>query len=267
MINTIIFSENNPGRLRILLQSIRKNSMGAFHFNILHRSLNSEFEPIYDSLKTEFTDLNINWTGYSHFKEAVLRFAQSNAEFTMFLKDDDVLYSLEDYGAIKKTMDKEQEALCFSLRLGKNTKICRNMNTTNSFVPETELLDGKILKWDWSKHYLDYGFPFSTEGHVFRTKELVRLLKQVSFNNFDELEENLFSVFEFFPKNMMCSFSNSIVVRDVAGPDQRQINQMFNEGKPIEFSEMDFTNVDGCWSPIPKPTREVKQVENKETNV
>ena len=60
MINTVIFSENNPARLRILLQSIRKNYVSEFNFNVLHRSFNSDYEPLYEKLKTEFSDLNIN---------------------------------------------------------------------------------------------------------------------------------------------------------------------------------------------------------------
>lgn len=267
MINTIIFSENNPARLRILLQSIKKNSVGAFNLNVLHRSLNSDFEPLYENLKTEFSDLNINWTGYSNFKEATLRFLQSNAQFSMFLREDDVLYSPEDFKSISTILDNEQDIICFSLRLGKNTKLCRNMNTTNTLHESIDIMEGKLLKWDWSKHYLDYGFPFSTEGHIFRTKELLRMIKQVSFNDFDQLEENLFSVFEHFPKNMMCSFSNSILLRDIAGPDGKQINQMYMENKPIELNEMDFSNVDGCWAYIPKPSREVKQIEKIETDV
>ena len=265
MINTIIHSENNPARLRLLLQSARKNSMGAFNLNVLHRSLNSEFEPLYENLKTEFSDLNINWTGYSNFKEAVLRFLQSNAEFSMFLKEDDVFYSPGDFGVIKTALETEHDSVCFSLRMGKNTKLCRNMNTSNTLFGEIDV-DGKYMKWDWSKHMLDYGFFPSTEGHIFRTRELLKMIKQVSFDNFDQLEENMYEIFEHFPKNMMCSFNNSVLVRDIAGPDQKQINEMLSTGKQIEFHEMDFSNVDGCWAYIPKPTREVKKEEKTETN-
>lgn len=266
MINTIIHSENNPGRLRILLQSVRKNSMGEFNFNILHRSLNSEYEPLYEKLKLEFSDLNINWTGYSNFKEAVLRFLQSNAQMSMFMRDEDIIYGNENYSEIKSVLEQEQDVLCFSLRLGRNTKLCRNMNTSNTLFGETELLDGKIIKWDWSKSMLDYGFFPSTEGHIFRTRELLKMIKQVPFDNFDQLEENMYEIFESFPRPMMCSFVNSVLVKDIAGPDSKQINKMFSEEKPIEFNEMDFSKVDGCWAYIPKPTREQKVIEKTETN-
>ena len=68
-------------------------------------------------------------------------------------------------------------------------------------------------------------------------------------------------VFEHFPKNKMCSYSSSVLVRDIAGPDTKQINEMWKNDKPIQFSEMDFSKVDGCWAYIPKPTREVKKEE------
>lgn len=265
MINTVIFSENNPARLRILLQSIKKNYANEFNFNILHRSLNSDYEPLYENLKTEFADLNINWTGYSNFKEAVLRLMHTNSELSMFLRDDNIFYRPEEFKGIKPALDKEQDVLCFSLRLGKNTKLCRNMNTANNLVGTEEFNDGKFIKWDWTKNYLDYGFPFSTEGHIFRTKELLKLLKQVSFNDCDQLEENLSTVFEYFPKTHMCSFMESVIVKDVAGPERKQINDMLVNNKPIELNEMDFSEVDGCWAMIKKPSREVK-TDKLETN-
>jgi hypothetical protein len=136
------------------------------------------------------------------------------------------------------------------------------MNTQNAPLIEVkEHFNASVIEWDWSKHYLDFGFPWSTEGHVFRTKELLKLIKGVNFTTPDELESNLMDVFEYFPKNKMCSFHNSVVVRDIAGPDVKQINEMWKGGKPIELSEMDFTKVDGCWSYISKPTREVKSEE------
>ena len=266
MINTIIHSENNPARLRILLQSVRKNCFGEFNLNVLHRSAGSDYEPLYENLKTEFEDLNINWTGYSNFKEAVLRFVQNNSELTMFLRDDNVFYEPIDSKIIYQTMKSNQDSVCFSLRLGRNTKLCRNMNTANTLLGEVEIMDGQVIKWDWSKHYLDYNF-FPSEAHTFRTIEFIKMIKQVAFNNFDELEENMYEVFEHFPKNMMCSFIKSVIVKDIAGPDNKQINQMYTNEKPIELSEMDFSTVDGCWAYIPKPTRELKKVEEPETNI
>lgn len=261
MINTIIFSENNPARLRILLQSLRKNVLGDFNYNIIHRSLGSDYEELYDKLKEEFSDLKINWTGYSNFKEAVLRFAQTNCDLTMFLRDDNILYEPIDVKIVSKAMETRQDTLCFSLRLGKNTKLCRNMNTSNTLAEFAEPLDGAVIEWDWSKHYLDYGFPWSTEGHVFRTRELLKLIKGVNFTNPDEMEENMATVFEYFPKQNMCAFPNSVLVRDIAGPERKQINEMWQNDKPIELSELDFATVDGCWAYIPKPTREVKKEE------
>lgn len=138
------------------------------------------------------------------------------------------------------------------------------MNTSNTLFGEVEINEGRMIEWDWTKHFLDYGFFPSSEGHVFRTKELLKLLKSVQFSNFDEMEENIFTTFEYYPKQIMCSFINSVLVKDIAGPDQKQINEMYQSKKPIELSEMDFSNVDGCWANIPKPTRESKQIEKTE---
>lgn len=267
MTNTLIFSENNPARLRLLLQSIQKHDIQKnVSLNVIHRSLNSDYEPLYEKLKTEFANLNINWTGYSNFKEMVLKLAQNNSDYTMFLKDDNVFYSSVDFEQINQTFIKfGEEIISFSLKLGKNTKICRAMNTANTLFGEKEIIDGNVISWNWQKHFLDYSNPFS-DGSIFRTKELLKMLKQVHFNNIEEIEENMSEVFEFYPKSEMASFVNSVLVRDIAGPDKKQINELWMNDKPIELSELNFNNtVDGCDAYIPKPEREQKIEEISKT--
>jgi hypothetical protein len=255
MINTIIHSVNNPARLRILLQSIQKNSGETFNLNILHQPhKDKNIEALYDRLKQEFR--GINWLNYSDFKQNILLLLQNNSILSLFLRDDDIIYRKElGLKNIETTLVNHQDSICFSLRLGKNTKLSQQAGTTNTLYGEIEL-PYNMMKFDWQKHYLDYHDAFST-GNVFRTKDLLKFIKSTQFSNFDEMEYNMSEIFETFPKNMMLSFRESVLVKDISGPAQEQITQLWNSNKPIELEEMKFDNVDGAWCYISKPTREV----------
>lgn len=150
-----------------------------------------------------------NVTGSGNLKEWVL----SN-----LMGEPDDLYAIIDenkiaVGAINvekiENALTDSEVFCFSLALGKNITFCSNMNCENVFIPTEEKDD--ILKWDWSVHYMDFGYPLNLDGTVFRGKELSKLIRNVSFNDTLELENGL-QIFDDYPKNMMAAFSEGKMI-------------------------------------------------------
>ena len=77
------------------------------------------------------------------------------------------------------------------------------MNCNNVFLPLKK--ENNILYWDWSVHYLDFGYPFNLDGTVYRGKELLKFIKNINFDNSIELENSL-QIFDNYPKNIMCCF-------------------------------------------------------------
>ena len=80
------------------------------------------------------------------------------------------------------------------------------------------------LRWNWTKHYLDFGYPLSFNGHIFNTKEITKLIKKVRADNYIELEEKL-QMFDYYPKEYMASFPMNVAMC---------INEVTSDKIPIE---------------------------------
>lgn len=199
MINAVVFGQGSHG---LFLESLDKNANGTF--NCIE---------VQDS---------------TTFKEDLLKALSIDLEYTAMFNKDNILFSQIVEEDIVKALS-DEDVFCFSLRLGENTTYCHTLQLTNTLHGQER--DGNIIKWEWSKHYLDYGYPLSTNGHIFRTKELFKLIKKIPFTDCVTLEENI-QVFEFLPRDKMASYTHSVLVSaNISTPDF-----------PL-LEELDFSNI------------------------
>lgn len=241
MFDTIIFSYNNPQRLSLTLQSLRKNFPEDSKFYVFfscHESLNEGYE----WLKKSNSSVNIEWILHKNLKEEIVDVLKNKikSQEVLFLTDTDVVFKILDFKTIQECLLQE-DVLCHSLKLGKNTTFCSRMGVEN--VIKTEDFDNYI-KWDWTKHYLDFGYPFSLNAHVFNLKDITKLIQKTNFKNHIELEDGL-QMFEHFPKQSMTAFkeSNSVVVPN--NTDYITYEE-FDKGYVPYFDSMDFSGLDKC---------------------
>lgn len=257
MINAIIFSKDRACQLSLLLESIQRHAHDKFNLSVVYKSSSKEFEEGYDIAKTLYP---INWIKETNdFKQDVLNLMSSNFEFTCFLVDDDVFYG-DVIG--DPTSQMTDDVFCFSLRLGENVNFCYTMNSPNKLmVHESE---GEFIKWDWTKHYLDFGYPLSLDGHIFRTSDIKKLVNKTKFSNPNLLEGNL-QMFDNFPKEFMVAYKqNKLVgipnnrVNDTHpnlngqqfGISAKELNDRFIGGEKIDLLRLDCKNVSGCHQEI-----------------
>lgn len=255
MINAIVFSFDRAAQLHLLLESIEKNTKNMFNINVLYKTSNEDFKKAYELLKTKFSD--INWVEEINFKEQTINLLNSNFEHTCFFTDDDIIYNSACENDIIQAL-KNEDIFCFSLRLGKNVNFCYTMNCDDILIPKGE--DERFVWWDWTKHYADFGYPLSVDGHIFRTKEIKKLVKAVSFSNPNTLEANL-QVFDNFPKELMVSYlQNSLVnspnnIVQTTYPNKKgerfalstkELNDIYLDNKIIDYEIIDFSNIKGC---------------------
>jgi len=133
------------------------------------------------------------------------------SDFICITRSDCLAYNKINIESIKEMFGSDGDVLCFSLILGKNTEICLQMETKNTLYDQEEI--GNTMKWDWTKHYLDYGNPFYLDGTVFRKKEIYKMIRSLTFDNSEKLEESFQEVYSNYPKSKMASFiTNNIVV-------------------------------------------------------
>lgn len=269
MINAIIYSKDRAAQLHLLLDSIFDNAPGIFNINILYTFSNDEFKQGYDRLinRMSMGRGEIKWILETDFRKQNIDLIKSDYEYTCFFTDDDIIYEKFDEKIITDVMEQDSEIFCFSLRLGKNIKVCYTMKSDNILVPLYE--DDKIVKWNWSVHYLDFGYPLSVDGHIFRTHEISKLSGKVSYINPNTFEAAL-QAFDSYPRENMAAFIHSKLVNTPSnivqqvypnrqgekfGITAKELNDKYLKGTRIDSHQMlhysdSFKNVIGCHQEI-----------------
>lgn len=259
MINAIIFSYNRPIQLHLLLETISINAKDIFNISVIYKHSNDNFKKGYEILKTKFD--NISWIDETFFKEQTLSLLNSNLEYTCFFTDDDILFGNILENDIIECL-KNDDVFCFSTRIGKNTTYCYSLNCDDILTIEKE--DDKFVWWNWTKHKANNGYPLSVDGHIFRTKEINKFVKKISFHNPNTLEGSL-QIFNNFPKDIMVAYKYSVLVNspnNVVSDTHsnrmgekykftpKELNDKYLDGYIIDYNAIDFSNIVGAHQEI-----------------
>jgi hypothetical protein len=230
MIKAIIFSNNSPKLLDIFLQSASVNSTKLFDFSVLYNSDETNSSKYLDVFK------KYSISSFEHetsFKDNLLFLLnQGENSLVSFFKDTNYFFKEMPEADLEQIMS-DQDVFCFSMALGKNTTHCYHNDVYNILLNEEENSPNTI-KWNWVKHYLDFGRPLELgAGHTFHKKEIVKLFKKWSYNSIQELESS-FDKLDYYPKELMSSFKNSVLVDVVS-----KVEDPSNELKSFDFSTLD----------------------------
>lgn len=215
MINFIIILNKNKHNLNLLIKSLIEKVTGDYRYHLI--------------------DMIENKSSNSGFlQKRIIEIIQENPnELYTIIDENKFVYDSFDVSDIIKTL-KDPEIFCFSLNLGENITFCANMNCENVFKPDK--IDNNILYWNWSKHYFDFGYPFNLDGTVFRGKELIKFIKNISFEDTLQLETGL-QIFDNYPKEIMCAFLESKIIEIIFENPENSIN--FNRNG-IKIDKMKF---------------------------
>lgn len=271
-INTIVFSTDRAAQLKLFLDSVIENANGIFDLNVFIEYTDERYKKGYELIVTDYKYGGVNFIypeSYralypDAFKNKVLEIIKESDELFSFFLDDDIIYREVKLADIIGELESDDDIACFSLRLGENTTHCYTLGTNN--VLHEIQFDGELMKWDWSLHYLDFGYPFAMDGHVFRKSDIFKLVKKSKFTNVEELEMALFDFAEMFPRNKMASYRHSVLVGVPIGRVQQSIeeelsatlknsqariirgkmNEKFLGDTFINLESIDFSEINGC---------------------
>jgi hypothetical protein len=182
-INIIIFSKDRACQLELLLRSMKKHWKESFdhRIKVLYTYSDNEYKCGYDILITEYND--VLFKKEAEFKISLLELID-NKKYTVFFVDDDVFK--EDFSIKEQEIsifETKKEIICLSLRLHPRLTYCYTLDI------EMRKTDKNI--WLWGEYNGDYGYPMSLDGHVFRTKEIKPLLKNLNYYSPNSLESEL----------------------------------------------------------------------------
>lgn len=217
MIRHVLLSENEAFKLKAFIERARL-FMPNIEFQILI-SASGIHEQAYDMVidelsiqrrdETNKTGAIILKDGNSFHGELLALLEEGNEEFACLITTDDMLFADVDELLIEKEFE-DKGLFSFALRLGKNITKNSMVRMSNKVIPISE--NNHTMKWDWTKHYVDFSAPLSVHGHYFRKNDIYKMIRSCKgVSTFAELEDSL-QKFMNFPKPFMASFVQSKAV-------------------------------------------------------
>jgi hypothetical protein len=246
--NTIVFSRDRAMQLDAMLTTIEKYFPAAFiNVWIVYTFSDESFGKGYERLMNKYTR-GVRWVLEENFRNQVLSLISNSSEYTMFSPDDCIMFGHANFIGLADNV------LCHSLRLGRNTTICYP-------ISQPQKIPDGFPKWEYSGADGDFSYPFSTDAHIFRTSDLLEVLRERDWRSVNTMEaamsgaksKRLYmtaqerSVYVSIPHNRI---QNDFPNRNELG-SARDLNDLFLEGKHIDPFHMDFSKVNAAHCPIP----------------
>lgn len=262
----IIFSKNRACQLQLLIESIKNNANLLFDkINVLY-TFDYEFNNSYNLLIDRYPD--INFIKETSFKNDLLVLIDLNYDFTTFLVDDAIVYNhiSDTYKNEILSLVNGDGVICFSLRLGLNCTYSHPANMHYQ-INDYKSYNTDIILFNFRQQIGDFGYPLSTDGHIFKTRNIRSLIKATQFSNPNTLEANLQSTLNIIDP-IMFSFKESKVVSVpvnlvnttfnnknglLFGVSALELNNRFINGEIIDLYSLDFSNING-------PHKEIKYI-------
>lgn len=191
MIEAIIFSKNRPAQLDLLLRSIEARAPQLFKPpTVLYTSNAPEYKRGYKLCEKQHN--KVYFIEQQDFQQQVLYMLNNGArEEIMFLCDDDLfIRPFIDAPNPTYILKMNQDVLCVSLRLGRNTVECYPLRRIQK-PPEIMMGIKDARYWNWTDSDADWGYPGSLDGNIFRRETLRAILAEAEFSNPNSFEDQL----------------------------------------------------------------------------
>lgn len=241
-------------QLDLLLSSLERNAPGVFQpMHVLWRATSAEFQKGYRTCGAEHPEA---WFVPEDDLAVQVRYLLREPEHATFFTDDGVLYRpLTTMPLVVPIPD----LLCFSLRLGRNTRWCYPHAREQRF-PVFEERAGALL-WDWTRAHGDFGYVGSLDGHIFRGETLRRLLADLpTVRSPNQIEERLVrgltgdlrlmgsyceSHFVGLPANRVQT-TNPNRNGETHPYDVAELNRRYLADQRIDLDALDFSDIQGA---------------------
>jgi hypothetical protein len=263
----IIFSKDRACQLHLLLESMWEHTDPDLfsYIYVIYKSSNRDYELGYREIK-ECYDY-VTFIPEMDFKTDILTILNKNKEEEQvcFFTDDDIIY---------QDIDLTQESLntifevgvvgLFSLRLGRNIVMQDLPTNMTTYIPEFKNvsvsgIEEYLLCWNWNNcpHHLDYGYPLSVDGHIFRISDITPIIESIGCENPNFMEGNMCHKLSMLPQ-LGISYQHSKVVNlpinrvqtvftnrfgNTFPRTQEELNKEYLTGKTIDLDKIDFSHI------------------------
>ena len=268
MINGLIVSKDRASQLRLLLESISLNAPNLLEeVTIIYTSSSEKFAEGYEKLKSEKILPNIVWQKEIDFIPDFLNALKTcKSEYICGIVDDCVFYkSIASTAEQIENVLVESDSFCFSFRLGLNTSTQNYLNP--SFIVPLRVYDEdqRFVKWNWKDwdDRLNYGYPISLDGHIFRASEISDLSHMFEFDKLRHWEGMVNGHCRpFVKRNTMIAYKQNVLfsipancVQDpplVSGTihaySEEELNEKYLNNEVIDFRGLEYAFQNVTWT-------------------
>jgi len=182
----LIFSKDRAMQLQATIESflLHCQDEDSIDLVVLYKTSNELHGGQYTELKKRFS--GIDFVEESKFREQVLSTIEK-CNYILFLVDDNIFVKPFSVRDIATALQREKDAVGFSLRLGRNTNYCYPLGLRQE-MPEFGEVSTGILKYYWPDAEYDFGYPLEVSSSVYRCQDMLQLLNRKEFVNPNTLE-------------------------------------------------------------------------------
>lgn len=193
----------------------------------------------------------------------------NHKKYVLLLVDDNLFVRDFSLDTAINAISKHSDAIGFSLRLGKNIKLCYTSNSHQS-IPPFEELTSDIIKFNWTSAIGDFAYPLEVSSSIYRIHDILPFLNYWRFNNPNTLETVLAGKTRFFTRRqpfLLCysksvTFCNPINkvqngVSNRAGSrtdySAENLMRMFDQGYRIDVEKLTHFIPNSCHQEVEIP--------------
>ncbi len=277
-IPALILSKNRASQLRLLLESLYFNATGIFEPYVIWTANTPAFEQGYFKLHTE--QMNARYFRETYLLDNLYAFLEQfqDGHFALFM-DDCIVHKPINLSAEELVSKIDSDTWCLSLRLGQNTtkKNYLHLDEERPTTPVSE--DEDFIKYKFKEYDPNdnYGFCFSWDGVIYNTQDVLNLFNKNTFRDTDNQWAILPQKVENFTshnrdkikKDLICCPKESRVVcmnynsthpaADFNYYSIEELNSKYLEGYVIDFSSMNFDDIESTHEARPFGLRHIKE--------
>jgi hypothetical protein len=275
---TVIFSKDRPLQLQATLASFALQCQEAVRtpIAVLYCASSDDFAAGYAQLREEFLGrLAITWVEERDFKKDLVGLLQGGLspsrrqrllqrlllaprepshDNLLFLVDDNIFVRSFSLEAICQALQQEPQVIGFSLRVGRNTTRCYSMDIPQPLPDFRAATHG--LRFRWMGQVGDFGYPLEVSSSVYRSADLIGMLRSLPYTNPNRLEQVLSAsarLFSVTKPDLLC-FEQSVAfcvpinkvqtilnnrAGELAAHSAEELNRCFLNGLRVDVAALD----------------------------
>lgn len=203
-IASIIFSKDRAMQLDAFLRSYYANVINPVTVKVLYYTSSEEHNKSYDELKQLYSNKSVVFIKESNFRDQIISLLEDTFEDRVFFFVDDMVFSRGIDFKLFTKIDPLENIVTLSRGkdLSYSTVLAKKID-----IPSLKKLKNGLMCFSWKeiKEFSDWTFPLGVSGYMYARKEILCMLKSISFKAPNSMEGQMqhFNIY-FSNRNGVC---------------------------------------------------------------